>query len=107
MTLTLQPHDLDRRDPTLVLRGRVIDENKNPVKYAAVEPFGIRIGDKGLQGGRGLYDPLAVTNDRGEFRLGVTEKGAKQSRRSFLTFPVVWASLAAKVHPSARGGPYE
>jgi hypothetical protein len=75
VAFTLTPHDLDRRDPALVLKGRVLDENGKPVPQAAVEPFGFRKGDRGQFGGLKGFDPLAVTNKKGEFRLGVPEKG--------------------------------
>lgn len=75
VAFTLTPHDLDKRDPALVLRGRVLDENGKPVPQAVVEPFGFRRGDRGQFGGLKGFDPLAVTNQKGEFRLGVPEKG--------------------------------
>jgi hypothetical protein len=78
VTLKLKPHDLDRRDADLVLRGRVLDEKGKPVVNATVEPYGIQLGEgRGMFGTlRGLADPLAVTNEKGEFRLGTTKKGA-------------------------------
>jgi hypothetical protein len=70
----LTPHDLDTRDPALVFRGRVLDEKGFPVPGAAVEPCGFRKGDRGQFGGLKGFDPLALTNDRGEFRLGIPER---------------------------------
>lgn len=70
---TLTPHDLDKRAPTLVLRGRVLDEQGTPIPEAVVEPFGFRKGDSGQFGGLTGFDPLTVTNKAGEFRLGVPD----------------------------------
>jgi hypothetical protein len=72
--LALKPHDLDRRDPALVLRGRVLDEDGKPVPGAIVQPAGFRKGSTGLFGRLPGFDALAVTDDRGEFRIGVPEK---------------------------------
>ncbi len=75
MTFTLTPHDLDKRDPALVLKGRVLDESGKPVSGAVVEPYGFGKGDGAQFGGLNGFDPLAVTNKKGAFRLGVPEKG--------------------------------
>jgi hypothetical protein len=75
VSFALTPHDLDKRDPALVLKGRVLDENGRPVSEAVVEPFGFGKGDGVQFGGLKGFDPLAVTNKKGEFRLGVPEKG--------------------------------
>jgi hypothetical protein len=75
VSFTLTPHDLDKRDPALVLKGRVLDENGRPVAEAVVEPFGFGKGDGTQFGGLKGFDPLAVTNKKGEFRLGVPEPG--------------------------------
>jgi hypothetical protein len=73
--LQLKPHDLDRRDPELVLRGRVLDENGNGVAGAVVSPYGFKTMTGAQFGGLKGIDALAVSDDRGEFRLGVSEKG--------------------------------
>jgi hypothetical protein len=75
VSLTLTPHDLDKRDPALVLKGRVLDENGKPVSEAVVEPYGFGTRNGAQFGGLQGFDPLAVTNKKGEFRLGVPEKG--------------------------------
>jgi hypothetical protein len=75
VSFALTPHDLDKRDPALVLKGRVLDENHKPVPEAVVEPFGFGKGDGAQFGGLKGFDPLAVTNKRGEFRLGVPDRG--------------------------------
>jgi Carboxypeptidase regulatory-like domain len=77
VTLKLRPHDLDRRSPDLILRGRVLDEKGKPVANATVQPWGIQLEHGGRFGAlHDLVDPLAVTNEKGEFRLGTTKKGA-------------------------------
>jgi hypothetical protein len=75
VTFRLKQHDLASRDPALVFRGCVVDEKGNPVPDAVVEPNGYRKGDTGRFGGLDGFDALAVTNSKGEFRLGVPEKG--------------------------------
>jgi hypothetical protein len=95
-TLKLKPHDLDARDPALVLKGRVLDEKGDPVAGATVEPYGLGKGDGAQFGGLTGFDPLALTNDSGEFRLGVPERGVavyvqvsapSLARRNFLKIP--------------------
>jgi hypothetical protein len=71
----LTPHDLDTRDPALVLTGRVVDEQGEPIAQAVVEPFGFGKGNGAQFGGLEGFDPLAVTNKNGEFRLRVPETG--------------------------------
>ena len=76
VTLALKQSDLADRDPALVLRGRVLDEDGRPGPTGAVvEPFGFQKGERGQYGGLKGFDPLALTDDNGEFRLGVPEKG--------------------------------
>jgi hypothetical protein len=75
VAFALTPHDLDKRDPALVLNGHVLDENGRPVSEAVVEPFGFGRGDRTQYGGLTGFDALAVTNNKGEFRLGVPERG--------------------------------
>ena len=75
VTLTLKPSDLAKRDPALLLQGRVLDEDGDPLPGAVVEPFAVRKGDTTRFGGLTGFDPLALTDARGEFRLGVPEKG--------------------------------
>ena len=50
VTLTLTPHDLDRRDPALVLRGRVVDEQRRRVARAVISPSGYNKGTLGQFG---------------------------------------------------------
>lgn len=75
VAFTLTPHDLDKRVPALILKGRVLDEDGTPIPQAVVEPFGFGKGNSAQFGGLEGFDPLALTNKQGEFRLGVPEKG--------------------------------
>jgi hypothetical protein len=76
-SIALKPHDLDRRKPERVVRGRVVIENGDPVARAIVEPAGMSRGQGGQFGGLDELgiDALAVTGDDGEFRLGVGADG--------------------------------
>lgn len=89
VTIRLKAHDLATRDPALVFRGRVLDEKGEPVPDALVEPHGYGKGDGAQFGGLKDFDPLALTNDKGEFRLGIPEKGitlyVRVSARGFAT----------------------
>lgn len=71
--IILKPHDLDRRAPSRVLQGRLVNEDGDPVARAVVEPFGFRREQYGQFGGldKEGIDPLAVSDDQGQFRLGV------------------------------------
>jgi hypothetical protein len=76
-SIALKRHDLERRKPERVLRGRVVNENGDAVARAVVEPHGVRRGEGSRFGALeelGI-DPLSVTDDNGEFRLGVGQDG--------------------------------
>jgi len=60
------PEGLDSRN---VLRGRVIDPRQSPIVGASVVPFGIKTATRHWYGRMPGVDPLAVTNDRGEFLI--------------------------------------
>jgi hypothetical protein len=77
VAIALKAHDLDRRKPERVVRGRVVNENGDPVARAVVEPDGVQRGQSGQFGGLGELgiDALAVTDDDGTFRLGVGADG--------------------------------
>jgi hypothetical protein len=87
--LKLKTHDLDRREPALVFRGRILDETGNPAPEALVEPFGFGKGDGAQFGGLEGFNALALTNSKGEFRLGLPKKGLdlylQVSARGFTT----------------------
>jgi hypothetical protein len=72
--LRLKAHDLDTRDPSLIVRGRVVDEQGAPVPDALVEPFGFGKSNSVQFGGLKGFDPLALTSQKGDFRLGIPEK---------------------------------
>ena len=101
MDILLEQHDLDGRAPGLVLHGRSPEReqsrkerHRTPIRHQDRErrPFG---------GLKGLVDPLAVTNDNGEFRLGVTKKDTA------LFLEVTAPFLApAKVGPLKAGMPF-
>jgi protocatechuate 3,4-dioxygenase beta subunit len=63
VTLTLKTSDLADRDPALVLKGRVLDDDGDPLPGAVVEPFGFQKGTGGQYGGLTGFDPLALTDD--------------------------------------------
>ncbi|HSZ58045.1 MAG TPA: hypothetical protein VK797_20445 [Tepidisphaeraceae bacterium] len=56
-------------DPTQTLRGRVVGPDGKPVPRAIVTPEGCQTADKRWWGSMPGVDPMAVTNDRGEFIL--------------------------------------
>jgi hypothetical protein len=60
-------------DPTRMVRGRVVDEGGNPVRDVAVQPQGITRNRGALIGTIPGLDPLAVTNDKGEFEVTYAE----------------------------------
>lgn len=73
--VALEPSDLDRRPPSRVLRGRVVDADGRPIARATVVPQGQQI-ENGRRFGELLgIDPLAVTDEQGRFALGVGEPG--------------------------------
>ena len=79
VAIRLKPHDLDRRKPERVVRGRVVNEDGDPVARSIVEPVGVSRGQGGSFSFSALdrlgIDVLAVTDDDGEFRLGVGADG--------------------------------
>lgn len=75
VTLTLKPHDLATRDPERVLRGVVLDTHQRPIPRATIHPSG-RKNSRGQQyGGLDGVDDLALSNEEGEFALGVSMPG--------------------------------
>jgi hypothetical protein len=57
------------KDPNRVVRGQVIDPEGRPAVGALVEPFGCETAEKRWWGQMDGVDPLAVTDERGEFVL--------------------------------------
>jgi RNA polymerase sigma factor (sigma-70 family) len=79
LKVALRRHELDKRDPATIVRGRVVDEQGKPVPNALVKPHASILADGGGYGGVGEdsgIDLLAITDERGEFRIGVTDKVA-------------------------------
>jgi protocatechuate 3,4-dioxygenase beta subunit len=101
VNFSLKPQDLDRRDPGLVFRGRVLDEAGDPVAGAVVEPFGFTKGNTGRFGRLEGFDELAVTNDKGEFRLGVPEPGLELHVQA--SAPLLAPRRFAKLAVGAKG----
>jgi hypothetical protein len=56
-------------DPGNVLRGRVVNPEGKPIVGAKVDPFGIKTATSHIYGRIPGVDPLAVTNERGEFMV--------------------------------------
>lgn len=66
----LQPLSMAGAPPENSLRGRVLDSHGAPVIGAAVESHGMRDASGGKRwGGLSDIDPLAVTDDKGEFLI--------------------------------------
>jgi hypothetical protein len=65
-------------DPDRIVRGKVVDAQGLPLRASVVVPIGVSMLINGQQASsygkiEGL-EPVAVTNDRGEFELGHTKK---------------------------------
>jgi len=70
----LQPRGTLTDDPGRVVRGVVIDKDRNPVPDAVVEPQGILRPDvNAIYGVVPGLERVAVTNDKGEFELAHAE----------------------------------
>jgi hypothetical protein len=81
-------------DPTRMVRGRVVDASGNPMRDVAVQPQGIASDRGALIGTIPGLDPLAVTNDKGEFEVTYAEPASKmlllvEARRMAPRFVVV------------------
>jgi protocatechuate 3,4-dioxygenase beta subunit len=74
VTLSLKANDFTKRDPKLILSGRIRDEKGKPVARVTIHPVEFW---KGRTGGAAIerkgFDVLAVTDKDGQFRLGVPE----------------------------------
>jgi protocatechuate 3,4-dioxygenase beta subunit len=73
--LKLRPTDRSP-DPERLITGRIVDPSGAPVVGATVEPVGYRTFDGGEFGTTPGLDPLAISDQRGEFRFRVPEAGA-------------------------------
>jgi hypothetical protein len=72
LELKLLPHGLDRRPPSLIVSGRVVDEDGKPVADATVKPSGYTAKGYKYGGVPDGADRLAITDERGSFQLGLT-----------------------------------
>jgi uncharacterized GH25 family protein len=81
-------------DPTRMVRGRVVDASGNPMRDVAVQPQGIASNQGALIGTIPGLDPLAVTNDKGEFEITYAQPASKmlllvEARRMAPRFVVI------------------
>jgi len=74
-TISLKPHDLDSRTDERIVKGRVVDEEGNAVPRAMIAPFGMKTGNSTRYGSLPDVDALVVSNEKGEFRIGVDKTG--------------------------------
>lgn len=71
--VSLKAHDLDRRDSSLIVRGRVLDERGKPVPHATITPTGRRADGRTSFGTISDADRLAITDEHGDFRMGLAK----------------------------------
>lgn len=72
-TLALKPLKMLNTPPETRVTGRLIDSAGNPVSGAVIKAEGTRFGQYSYYGSTsGKVDPMAVTDDRGEFFLDCT-----------------------------------
>ena len=64
-------------DPARMVRGRVVDASGNPMRDVAVQPQGVASNRGPLIGAIPGLDPLAVTNDKGEFEVTYAQPASK------------------------------
>jgi Carboxypeptidase regulatory-like domain len=64
-------------DPLKMARGRVIDPNGNPMSDVLVQTKGVLTPQGAMIGQIGGLEPLAVTNDNGEFETAYVEPASK------------------------------
>ncbi len=94
----------DRLDANHQVLGRVVDPDGHPIVGAIVEPFGMKIPRGSSYGGESRLgvDPLAVTNERGEFTLTLGKPNATLyahvSARDFAVTNVHTLSTGGEVH---------
>ncbi|MGL4555118.1 MAG: hypothetical protein ACRC33_28465, partial [Gemmataceae bacterium] len=71
LDLALKPHGLEHGDPATVVSGRVTDDAGRPVADATVQPTMFRGKGRTYGGFISDADPLAVTDERGHFQIGL------------------------------------
>jgi len=95
-------------DPTRMVRGRVVDAHGNPMRDVAVQPQGIASNRGALIGTVPGLDPLAVTNDKGEFEVTYAEPASKmlllvEARRMAPRFVVLPTGATRETVPLHEG----
>jgi Carboxypeptidase regulatory-like domain len=71
VTLKSRPKPPD--DPQRILAGQVVGPRGKPLVGAIVEPFGCKIGERRWWGSMPGVDPLAVTDEQGQFQIVAAE----------------------------------
>lgn len=66
-------------DPARVVRGRVVDPHGDPMRGAVVTPFAIQVGDTSMYGNPPGLDPVAATNDNGEFEIAYSKAATRMA----------------------------
>jgi hypothetical protein len=66
-------------DPTKVVRGRVEDPGGDPMRDVVVTPFAVLAGERTIYGTVPGLDPIATTNDNGEFEIANSETTTKMA----------------------------
>ncbi len=85
-------------NPAQYVRGRVVDKHGDPVPDAVVEQQGVVLLGGGMSFGlRDWIDPLAVTNEKGEFELAYAEPAEK------LKMSVSPRGMSSKLFTEATG----
>lgn len=74
--ITLRQHKTENLNPDRRVVGRVLDPSGRPVAGATVEPIGLKTPTGGIWGTIQGVAPLAITNDRGEFRFDCPKIGS-------------------------------
>jgi hypothetical protein len=68
-------------DLSRVVRGRVVDSRRNPVRDAVVTPQGVLLPRDGetIYGAPAGLDPMAVSNEEGDFEIAYSEPALKMA----------------------------
>ena len=73
MKAELEPFDASKASPENSLRGRVVNPKGKPIEGAVVESHGVHRGSGTMWGSLPGIDPLAVTDEHGEFVITAKE----------------------------------
>jgi len=101
-TATLTPRPTTA-DPARVVRGRVVNANGTVVRDAVVEPRGIKFHTEdgrttGMFGEIPGLDPIAVTNEKGEFEIAYSQPAIS------MVLSIEARGMAPKVFMAAKTG---